>query len=55
MQQGKKQSFGCGSQSRQTYPPRALSEMGGSTPEGGQSFHVREDLANERKKHADLF
>jgi hypothetical protein len=29
--------------------------MGGSTPEGGQGFHVRENLANERQKHAIPF
>jgi len=49
MEEGQEQSLGRGVESGQTYPPRALLEVGGSTPEGGQGFHVREDLANERQ------
>src|SRR5882724_77605 len=55
LQQCQEQSFRSRGQPRQTYPPRALAQMGGSTPKGGQSFHVREDLADERQKHALSF
>ncbi len=42
LQQNQQQRLGGGGQSRHTYPPRALFQMGGYTREGGQVFHVRE-------------
>ncbi len=51
-QQHEEQGFRGGSESGDTYPPRALPQVGGNTREGGKHFYVREEFADEGKKHA---
>ena len=53
-QQDQQQGFGGGRQSGDTNPPRALFQVGGDTREAGKLFHVREEFANEGKKHRNL-
>src|SRR5579864_9073576 len=54
LEKHKQKGLCCRGQSRNTKPPRALLQMGGSTRESGKSFHVRKEFADEGKKHADL-
>ncbi len=46
------ESFAGGSESGDTYPPRAALDLGYSTRKCGRLFHVREEFANEREDHA---
>ena len=55
LQQGEQQGFGGGRESGYTHAPRALFQVGGCTREGGKSFNVRKEFADEGKKHAGLF
>jgi hypothetical protein len=52
LEKNEQQGFGGGSESGDTNTPRALLEMGGYTHEGGKHFYVREEFADEGKKHA---
>ncbi len=49
------QGFGSGIESGNTNAPRALPQVGGNTRKGGKHFYVREEFANEGKKHAEQF
>ena len=49
------QGFCGGGEAGDTNAPRALLEVGGNTREGGKLFYVREEFADEGKKHALLF
>ena len=55
LKQHEQQGFRGGSEAGDTNPPRALLEVGGYTREGGKLFYVREEFADEGKKHAGLF
>ncbi len=52
--QDEEKSFRCRGQAGHTKPPRALFQMGGYTQEAGKNFYVREEFANEGKKHRSL-
>src|SRR5271170_3609443 len=51
-QEDEQQGFGGGRESGDTNAPRALPQVGGYTREGGKHFYVREEFADEGKKHA---
>src|SRR5208283_4016280 len=55
LEQHEQQGFGGGSQAGDTNTPRALLKVGGCTREGGKVFYVREEFADEGKKHAGIF
>jgi hypothetical protein len=55
LKQHEQQGFCGGGEAGDTYTPRALLEVGGNTREGGKLFYVREEFADEGKKHAGLF
>jgi hypothetical protein len=55
LQKHEQQGFRSRSEAGDTRPPRALSQVGGYTRKGGKFFHVREEFADEGKKHAGLF
>ncbi len=55
LEQHEQQGFCGGSEAGDTNTPRALLEVGGYTREGGKHFYVREEFADEGKKHAGLF
>ena len=55
LKQHQQQGFCGGSEAGDTNAPRALLEVGGNTREGGKLFYVREEFADEGKKHAGLF
>ena len=55
LQEGEQESFSGGNESGDTNTPRALFEVGGCTREGGKFFYVREEFADEGKKHAQSF
>src|SRR5271156_2290469 len=50
--QHQEQGFCRRRKSGDTYPPRALPQVGGYTHERGKHFYVRKEFANEGKKHA---
>ena len=52
-QKYQQQSFCRWGESGDTNAPRALPQMGGNTREGGKLFYVREEFADEGKKHAN--
>ena len=51
-QKHEQQGFRRGRESGDTNAPRALLQVGGNTREGGKHFYVREEFADEGKKHA---
>ncbi len=51
-QKHEQQRFRSGREPGDTNPPRALFQMGGYTQEAGKRFYVREEFADEGKKHA---
>ena len=51
-QKHEQQGFCRGGKSGDTNAPRALPQVGGNTREGGKHFYVREEFADEGKKHA---
>jgi hypothetical protein len=51
-QKHEQQSFCRGREAGDTNAPRALPQVGGYTREGGKHFYVREEFADEGKKHA---
>jgi hypothetical protein len=55
LKQHEQQGFRGGSEAGNTNAARALLEVGGNTHEGGKLFYVREEFADEGKKHAGLF
>src|SRR5580658_10410950 len=55
LKQHEQQGFCSGSEAGDTNTPHALLEVGGYTREGGKHFYVREEFADEGKKHAGLF
>jgi len=55
LKQHEQQGFCGGGEAGDTKTPRALLEVGGYTREGGKLFYVREEFADEGKKHAGLF
>jgi hypothetical protein len=55
LEEHEQQGFCSGSETGDTKPPRALLEVGGYTREGGKHFYVREEFADEGKKHAFRF
>jgi hypothetical protein len=55
LKQHEQQGFRSGGEAGDTNAPRALLEVGGYTREGGKHFYVREEFADEGKKHAGLF
>jgi hypothetical protein len=52
LKQHEQQGFCRGGEAGDTNTPRALLEVGGNTREGGKLFYVREEFADEGKKHA---
>ena len=55
LKEHEQQGFGGGGETGDTNAPRALLEVGGNTREGGKRFDVREEFADEGKKHAGIF
>jgi len=55
LKEHEQQGFRGGGESGDTNAPRALLEVGGNTREGGELFYVREEFADEREKHAEIF
>src|SRR5579863_2030758 len=55
LQQHEYEGLGGGDEAGDTDTPRALLELGGYTREGGKVFYVREEFADEGKKHAGIF
>ena len=55
LKQHEQQGFRGGDEAGDTNAPRALLEVGGYTREGGKLFYVREEFADEGKKHAHYF
>ena len=55
LEEHEQQGFCGGGEAGDTNAPRALLEVGGYTREGGKHFYVREEFADEGKKHAGLF
>jgi hypothetical protein len=53
LEKHEQQGFCGGSETGDTNATRALLEVGGYTREGGKLFYVREEFADEGKKHAD--
>jgi hypothetical protein len=51
-QKHEQQGFCGGGESGDTNASRALPQVGGYTREGGKHFYVREEFADEGKKHA---
>jgi len=51
-QEHEQQGFRRRREAGDTNPPRALPKVGGYTREGGKHFYVREEFADEGKKHA---
>jgi hypothetical protein len=49
------ESFGRGVKTGDTYPARGLLKVRGYTHESGKHFYVREEFANEGKKHLANF
>jgi hypothetical protein len=55
LKQHEQQGFRGGREAGDTNAPRALLEVGGYTRESGKLFYVREEFADEGKKHAGYF
>ena len=55
LEKHEQKGFCGGGETGDTNTPRALLEVGGYTREGGKLFYVREEFADEGKKHAGVF
>jgi hypothetical protein len=55
LKEHEQQGFSGWGEGGDTKAPRALLEVGGNTREGGKLFYVREEFADEGKKHAGIF